>query len=453
MAVDSPGVAMGKAGRSQMAGLSPLLRRAVLLALGAYLLLSAYVLWRAAVLTPYSDEIDWIARWYAFRDGGAWRAYLLDPVNFHRIALTFGLIDLDARRLGGTNLPLILSGGLALAVMAWILARQAAASALPAMKLPAAALAAMLTLMAGSVLDAATPICVDYVHGAALAVLAIVLSEGAERRSLWWRGPLALAVAVIAGFGDGAALAVWPALAIAAARRRDWTWLAALLVVGGAYVGYYLHGQVGGAGQSAAGALAQPLDALQLALAYLMLPWSRLLLGYAWIGGLVVAVVGVAAVALAGRSASPRSRTAGGLILFTLITAVMAGLGRPTLEDPANVPLRYAVLVTPLHVGLLMLLLPWAGELWRASRSAGQALVLVVLAAMLAQHVVFATKVIRASDVNRNLVADFKAGIRTPAMSATVHPNLAHAQAMYERLERDGLFQRELHLKPRASPR
>jgi hypothetical protein len=78
---------------------------------------------------------------------------------------------------------------------------------------------------------------------------------------------------------------------------------------------------------------------------------------------------------------------------------------------------------------------------------------LVVLAAMLAQHVVFAAKVIRASDVNRNLVADFKAGIRTPAMSATVHPNLAHAQAMYERLERDGLFQRELHLKPRASPR
>jgi hypothetical protein len=445
---------MARAARSQVAGLPLGLRRAITAALWLYLLLSAFVLWRAAVLTPYADEIDWVARWYGFKASHDWAAYLFAPVNFHRIPAVFGLLALDIQALRGTNLPLIASGAAGLALMALVLARQAAQAAPPVMKLPGAALAAMLSLMAGSVLDAATPICVNYIHGAFFAVLAIVLAEGADGRNLAWRGPLALLCAAAAGLGDGAALAVWPVLALGAAQARRWRWLVLILGAGALFLAIYMRGQLGAAGASAAGALQHPFAAARLTLAYLLLPWSRLLMGFAWIGGLAVAVIAVAALAVAvRRHATPAKRTAGALILFTLATAVMAGLGRSTLEDAANVPLRYAVLVTPLHVGLLMLALPWVGELWRANRTAAQALMAVLVAGVLAQDLLMAAKVVRASDVNRNLVADFKAGIRTPPMRVTVHPDLAHAQAIYARLKSDRLFQRELHLKARPASR
>jgi hypothetical protein len=338
---------MAKAARNRAAGQAPILRRAILAALCLYLALSVFVVWRATVLTPYSDEIDWIARWYAFQASHDWRGYLLAPVNFHRIPLTFGLLALDIQAFGGTNLPLVISGIVGLAIMAAVLATQASAAAPAPMKLPGAVLAAMLTLMAGSLLNAATPICANYIHGATLAVLAIVAAEGAERRDLAWRGPLALLLAIAAGFGDAAALAVWPVLALGAFRRRQWLWLAAVLAAGGGFVAYYMSGQLSGAGASASGALAHPMDAVRLALGFLMLPWSRLFLGLAWVGGLVAGVVAVALVLLRGGwHASAAERTACGLILFTLVTAVMAGLGRSGLEDPANVPLRYAVLVT-----------------------------------------------------------------------------------------------------------
>jgi hypothetical protein len=425
------------------------LRLAVLGALWLYVGLSVFVLWRAAVLTPFSDELDWIARWYGLRQDHDWAAYLLRPHVVHRFPFTFALLDWDIRALHGTNAPLILSGALALAVMTTALAIWAARAAPEALKPHAAVVAAMLALVASNVLDAATPIYVCYLHGAALAVLAIVAAEGAEARALAWRGPLALLLAMAAGFGTAAALAVWPVLALGAVRRRRWAWLAAVLLLGAAYALAYLHRDAGAGGAGVAGALAQPLGAARLALGYLVLPWSRLLLRFAWLGGLAVGAAAVAAVWLrGGRSASAPERVACGLILFTLVTAAMAGLGRAGETDPANVPLRYAALVTPLHVGLLMLLLPWAGELWRANRRAAEALVAVVVLALTAQDAVFAAKVIRANDWNRELVADFKAGRRAPEMAVTVHPDLAHAQAVYARLARDGLFQHELHLKP-----
>jgi hypothetical protein len=434
--------------------MAPRLRTAIAVGLGLYVALSAYLLWRTAVLAPYSDELDWIGRWYGFHADHDWRAYLFTPINFHRIALTFALIAFDVRTFGGTNWPLILSGAVALGLMAWILAGAAGRSAASPLRLPLAALAAMIVLMAGNVLDAATPICVDYVHGAALAVAAIVLAEGAEGPRAALLRPLALLLALAAPFGDAAALAVWPVLAVSALRRRAWAWLAVVGIMGTAVIALYAHGQAHDGGTTALAALKHPADAVRLALAYLLLPWSRLLLAYAWVGGAVVAIVAVAAVVWRGEPrAQPFERTACGLILFTLATAAMAGLGRAGLEDPANVPLRYAVLVAPLQVGLVMLAGPWLDALWRANRSAAQTLAAVVLAAVFLQDVGMAVKVVHASDVNRQLVADFKVGRRTPAMAATIHPDLAHAEAVYARLAHDGLFQRELHLKPTARPR
>lgn len=434
--------------------LSPWLRRLTLAVLALYLAASAYLLWRAAVLTPYADEIDWIERWRSLQAHGDWAVYLLAPVNLHRLPWLFGLIAFDIRALGGTNIPLIVSGALSIVAMGWLLAREAAKAAPAPLALPAATLAAMLTLMAATVLDAATPICVNYTHGAVFAVAAIVLADGGPRDGLSWRRAAALLVAMIAALGDAAALAVWPVLALGAVRRRDWAWLAAVLVTGGVFVGLYASGQGGDAQSSTQGALRDPLGALRLSLNYLTLPWTRLSLGLAWAGGLILALIGLAGVALrGGPQASRAERVACSLILFSLGTAAMVGLGRSGQPDALNTPLRYAVFLAPLHVGLLMLALPYAGVVWRANRPLAQALCAAVLALAAAQNAILAVKVIHASDVVRNTLADFRHGRRTPEMLVFVHPDLARAERVFADLRRDNLFQHELHLKPQTPSR
>ena len=47
------------------------------LALAAYLALSAWLVWRSAVLQPYSDMLDWLARYLRFRSDGDLAGYLL----------------------------------------------------------------------------------------------------------------------------------------------------------------------------------------------------------------------------------------------------------------------------------------------------------------------------------------------------------------------------------------
>jgi hypothetical protein len=435
--------------RVQGSAASPWLRHLTVALLALYLALSAYVLWRTAVLTPYSDEIDWIQRWRDLQLHGDWRAYLLTPVNLHRLPWMFGLIAFDIQALGGTNLPLIVSGALSLGLMAWLLGREAAAASPAPLALPAAALATMLVLMAGSVFDAATPICVNYTHGAALAVAAMILADGGPHDGLHGRRAAALLVAMAAALGDAAALTVWPVLALGAIRRRDWTWLTAALVVGVVFIGLYASSQGAEARSSTHGAAQDPVDALRLSLNVLMLPWTRLSLGLAWIGGLLVALVGLAAVLVRGGGRASRTeRIACSFILFSLGVAAMAGLGRSSLPDALNVPLRYAVLLAPLHVGLLMLALPYAGALWRANRRLAQTLCAAVLILTFGQNALMAMKVVHASDIVRTTLEDFRQGRRTPEMLVFVHSDLAHAERVYAGLRRDRLFQHELHLKP-----
>jgi hypothetical protein len=311
----------------------------------------------------------------------------------------------------------------------------------------------MLTLTAVNVLDASQPINVDYTHGAVFAVLALVLAEGDPRRGLGWRKAAALACAVLSGFGDAAGLAVWPAMAWGALQRRDWRWLAAVVSVGAAFIGFYASSQGAETGSSFGPALQDPANAARLALNVLALPWGVAVPAHAWILGLLVALLAVAALVAKGGPHAPRSeRIASGLILFAVGTAAMAGLGRAGLESPLETPLRYAVFLAPLHTGFLMLALPFAAERWRGRvvLSAGLA---ALLLALLAQDLVLAAKVVAGSDRIRSVIADFQAGRRTPEMRTMVHPDLARAEQDYAGLRRDGLFQHELHLKRAPSPR
>jgi len=420
----------------------------------SYLALTAWIFWRSAVLQPYADMFEWIARYFAFRQDGDWAAYLLAPHNLHRLPFTHALVAADIAWLGGTNWPLIVSGGVALAAMAAMLALEAAQAAATPLKVPAAVLAAAATLMAANVLDAALPINANYVHAAAFAVAAILLAEGRERTPLATRGLAALACAAAAGLGNAAGLAVWPVLAYGAARRGDSRWLLAVAITGATFVALYLSGQDREGAGVLASAAGRPLDAVLTGVNFLTLPWMRIAPHQAWIAGLAIA--GLSALALArrgGRGAPAHERIACGLILFALGAAAMAALGRTGLESPLATPLRYAVFVAPLHAGLLILALPYAERLLVRHRRTGEALVVASLATILAQNLAIAPKVIWVADVNRELVAAFRAGDRSPQVAQFVYPDLDRAQALSARLQAEGLYRDELHLKPRPPAR
>ncbi|RAK61458.1 hypothetical protein DJ021_17430 [Phenylobacterium hankyongense] len=421
-------------------------RVVTLLALGGYLLLSACLLWRSIVLRPYSDMLDWIVHYDQFRANGDLAGYLLAPHNFHRLPWTFAALALDMGVLGGTNLPLIALGTAGLGLAAALLAREAARAAPPGLALGAGTVAAMLALMAGNILDAATPINITYVQCVGLSVLAIVLAQPASEGTRGpWLGLAALACAMASAFGNAAGLALWPALAFVAWRQGDRRWLAAVTIVGAAFVALYAWGQ--SPGGAVGGATHDPAAAGLLFLNYLALPWTRAVPSLGWLGGLVVLALCLAALLLKGRADAPRAeRVACALILFSLGTAAMAALGRVADGGASNVPLRYAVFLAPAHVGLLMLALPYADRLAR-TKPAGTGGVLAAIAVLLlGQQAAMGLAAVRTSDVTRRLVTDFQSGLRAPQMRQAIHPDLDHAAAVYASLRHRALYQRELNL-------
>lgn len=400
----------------------PAHRPALWAALAAYLVLSGLIAWQATVLAPYSDFLDWFVRWEALQAEGDLARFLFAPHNFNRAAGTFSILALDIAGFGGRNLLFPVVGMLSLAAGAAILAFEARRAAPEHLKLAAAALAAMLALMAGNLLDAAIHINIQYVQVLALAAAALVLGS---RPSPAAAGG-GIACAVLAAFCSPAAFAIWPGLVLMAWKGRQWRRLAVILVVGLAFSAAYAWGQAapGGRGFDLAAAAS-------LLLHYLGLPWTRAFPPAGAVLGGALLVLGAAAMALRGRE--PRERAAVGLIAFSLCTAVLAALARTGYEASGDTPIRYAPFLTPLHVGLLILALPWLHRLPRPWVPAAAVL-------LVAQQAVMGYAAVRTTEVNRKMIADFLAGAHRPEMTRTVHPDLAHAEAVYARMRVHGLY-------------
>jgi len=401
-------------------------RPALIAALAAYLVLSGLIAWQATVLAPYSDILDWFVRWETWRADGDLAGFLFAPHNFNRLAGTFSILALDIAGFGGRNLLFPLVGLVSVAAAATILAFEAHRAAPERLKLAAAVLAAMLALMAGNLLDAAIHINVQYVQVLALAAAAIVL--GSRASPLAAAGAIGCAIA--AAFCSAAGFAIWPGLVLIAWKGRQWRRLAVILVVGLAFSAAYAWGQTAPGGRGF-----DPAAAASLLLHYLGLPWTRAFPpAGAALGGLLLAL-GVAAMALRGRE--PRERAAVGLIAFSLCTAVLTALARTGYEASGDTPIRYAPFLTPLHAGLLILALPWLDRLPRAWAPAAAGLLVLQQAAM-------GYAAVRTTEVNRQMIADFLAGQRRPEMSRTIHPDLAHARAVYGRMMARGLYTHSL---------
>ncbi len=415
-------------------------------ALGGCLIIAAYLVWRTAVLQPYSDMFDWIARYYRFRADGDLAGYLLAPHNFHRIVWTFLALDLDIRLFGAVGVLPIAVALACLAVTAAILASVAADAAGTGFRLVGGGLAAALSTMGCHILDVSLHITTPYLHGLVFGVAAIALGEPAATSAAGLgRRAAALVCAAAAGLGIAGGLAVWLVLAFGAWRRRDWPWLMTVAAAGAVFCALYASGQPtppnpghGGHGLSALG------DAVALGLNYLGLPWTRGAPALGWLLGLVVLALGLAAIALRGRAGATRpERVATQLILLSLGVAALTVIGRTGLEAPRDVPMRYAVFMIPLHAGLCILALPAARRLWIARPKLGAAAVYALSALMVSNQVLMAVFAIRTADINRQVVAAFRAGATTPQMEV-IYADLSAARAIEDRLRCDGFFQFEV---------
>lgn len=427
--------------------LAPSLRYFVLGVLTCYIMVSGYLLWRTAVLTPYSDELGWIRRWRRAEASGDWFQFLLAPYNSHRLPFTFGLLALDIRVFRGTNAPLILSGVLSLAGMAWAMGRQAARAAPHRFSLVAAAIGVMLVLMASNVMDASQPICALYTHSAALSVMAIILAEGGANRGSGWRTAGAIGCALAAGLGNAAGLAIWPVLAWSALRRGDRRWLVVLVLVGGLFVGVYASGQETNAAQSSIAAIDHPLDAVRITLAMLALPWGSVARAYSYVPGFFILMFSAFVLCTrGGNNASSSERMACSFILFSIGTALMTGLGRTGLISPVEVPVRYAIFITPLHVGFVMLLLQSVRVPLARYRHAAPLGIMVLLIVLTGQNLAIAMKMIASSDLIRTTVLEFRGGHITDKANMFVSHDFPRARETYRILDNEGLFQDELHL-------
>lgn len=393
-----------------------------------------------AVTTPYSDLLDWVARHEVFEADRDWLAYLFTPHINHRLPYSFALLDLDIRLFRGAGWPLIVVATLCLLATAALLARQAFAAAPRGLRAGAAATAAMLTLTSANALDASQPINSLYTHALLLAVAALLLVE-AERRPGWTRSILAFLAACAATFGNAVGLALFPALLFrrwrCGARWRELAgWAAASIVFIAAFAW----------GQSSPPATLQATDAWLLAaglefLACLGLPWSTVIGPAPWLPGLVIVGPALwAALSCGGREASRSDRVAAALALFSLGVAAMHAISRTTVGAPLAPPLRYAVFMAPLHVALLMLVLPRLAEV--QPRLARWTLAGALLA-LLAQQAAAGLVALSTADQIRGRIAAFKSGEVSPMTRLTVHPDPARARAIYARLQQRGLYQGE----------
>ena len=357
-------------------GLPKLMAVGIILIAVAQFILFAYFLYRTAITSPISDMFTYIADYLRFRAGQVGLfGYVWQPHGEHRLLwirlLTWADIELFHTR-GIAFMAGATASITATAILLWNWLRRAE----PMLAAPLALLAPMLVLTTANVVDCSVPINITYPITVFFAVLSIVLFAGPEDRDQHanLRRMAAILAALCAGLATAAGLLVWPILMWMVWRRRTgYRWLATVAAVGCAYVAFYLH-------NLPPYGLAPVLDmdvesfmspnhvwkVLDYFIAFLGLPFTREPT-LAWLGrliGLALLLSGLFAIAIATfsqRLATPADRIAVALIMLALGSAALAAVGRSELVS--DIPVRYSMFASMLHVGLLYLLLPRCARL------------------------------------------------------------------------------------------
>lgn len=408
-----------------------------------YLSLFAYFAVGASILEPYSDMIDLVDNYFRAVDLDRPIEYLLHPHNFHRIVWLRSLIALDVGLFHGTGLPFVAVAVACLTCTAALLVIEVRRVA-ERLALPLSVLAAMLVFLTANAAGAGVPANTPHVHTAFFSLFALTTAASAGDHRNWLRWILAIAWSAAACFSLAAGLVLWPILLLMAWRSK--ASLATITFIGVASAAFcvaYL------AGQPVAAPLQQTLDAQDLVksveyfLAYLGLPWVRgsRLMGELLGAGLLAA--SLFALIRYGLAQTDRTqRLALAMILFSLGGAALAAIGRRNIGTEVDVPVRYAILMAPLHAGLLLLSTPAIVRVWENwPRLVTHGLILA-LALLMVQQVIVGSVVVRAAERARQTIALYHQGGRTPEMLQWIYPDLAHAEAVYTEMRRRGVFLR-----------
>lgn len=410
----------------------------------AYLLAFAYYGYRSTILEPFSDQFDLISAYLDHRAHGDLATYWLTPHANHRIPLYRLLVWADVEFFHASGEIYLVIASLAMAALAALLGYWISRASPPGLRTPAAVVGVMLLLSTANVTGVSIPFYTPAVHAVFFAVCAIFLAEPSANATPQ-HGTLSrlagLACACAAALGNAVGLVTLFVLAFRAFRggRSDRPWLATVLGSSLVFITLYVHPDLFDGG----GKRLSPervLNSADYFIGYLGLPWVRASEALGRVAGTLALVAALAALWWKGGPRSARAeRIATGLIAFSLATALLAALGRRDATAADDVPLRYAIYMAPLHVGLLCLVLPWLERYRR--RSPRQVAVGMALAAslMTVQQVAIGERTADYVVEIRAMIARFDSGERSPEMSAVIHPDLARAEAVAQQMKRHDL--------------
>ncbi len=359
--LDAPAEALPPPATPERLGLTAPGLAVVILALSVFLLVAAF---QDYLYVPFFDVHDWIGRVFVVERTHDWLGYLWEPHTAERIPWARATEWLDIDLVRGRAPTFLIA-----CVAAW-LAGCIPFGVLLARSPLAKSTRVIIVLLAGLLLtdvslaeDFAFPVFAVYlmVAGPALGAIALLqLSPSAGLRSPAFWSSLALAVA--ASGGNAAGLAVWPALIIATGlQRRGREQLLALLACSVICIAA-LESGLGAPSESLgrAGPLGPHLLKMGLYfLHFVGLPWTQSTpSGLALVIGLAVLASAIRVLwrtrwsVVAFASSLPGAAVA--LILFGLIAAVLATIGRVDEQPVVVVPTRYTPFATLLQLGVLI---------------------------------------------------------------------------------------------------
>ncbi len=406
------------------------------------------ILVRATILRPFGDMISWIDAYQEWPRHGSFAAYLWLPHNEHHMVIIRLLTAVDVSVFHAGGLVFVVAGCGALLTTSWLFlaALRRDPALVPAVR-PLAWLAPMLTLNAAAVADCGIPINTVYPMALLFIVLAAVLFDGEAEPTghTAARRLAALLAASLAGLANGVGLSAWPAMLWVAWRGGAAAgWLGLIATAGASYILIYLWTlpAISHVGASQLGAAHLAKMALYL-LDYLALPVSRVR-GFAMaahlLGGAMLAAgtIGVWTLSFGRTLPGRTARIGGGLMIVTLVSAMLAAIGRVDMAPSVLVPLRYCVIVTPLHVGLLAVALPYVARHATTQRSPIRlrAAALAFALFLLAFQALKGATLVAATDALSAMLDRFDAGIREPAMTRVIFPDLAMAKRVVDAARR-----------------
>ena len=415
---------------------------------------------------PFADMYSVVLHYLAYRADGGLLDYLWASHNEHRPVFLRLLTAFDIEMFSGVSYPFVVTAAIAHVATAWLLWRECRAGVAGTLGLVLGCLVLMLVLTSVAAVVIAIPIMNNLIHGLAFVVLAIVVFERVEGAGAvsgymaFWRRAMALLIACLVPFADAVGWAVWPILfwvAWRAGAGRRWLWTIA--GVGAVLLMVYVRGLslplsipflVASDGTGPEIALADDLARrANYLLVYMGLPWTRspALDLFGRFVGAVLFVTATGVVLLRGFYRAPSGRLerlAIALIMFSLASGVLAAIGRGDMPaiDGVLVPVRYSVLLIPLHVGLLWVAFPWFDRLWR-SPAPSFAVSLCIAGAcggLLLQQMVAGEAAVSNTERIRATVARFHAGQSDADMATVIGDDLERARRELAAMRRAGVY-------------